>query len=144
MNRFLYIFFYTAVILIILYLGSDIQMRLREKSAITFNLMPFILFASFFPVFIGMLLRLPKLIREIKDKKQWLFDWIKITVIGVPSLYITMLPILTFTNGTNLLFSKSFMMIGDATFTTIAGVVFGYVLLDSLKSNNTFTNNLRR
>jgi hypothetical protein len=140
MKRFLFIFFSTVVIGIIFYLGMEYQVRLREKSAIAFNLMPFIIFASIFPVFIGLLLRLPKLIIEIKDKKQWSFDWIKVITIGIPSLYIAMIPILAFSYGTNLLFSKAFMLLGDTTLTSIAGIVFGYVLLDSLKSYSSSTN----
>ncbi|WP_391122305.1 hypothetical protein [Psychrobacillus sp. L3] len=117
----------------IFYLGTDYKMRLREESATTFNLMPFLIFAVIFPVFIGFFLRLPKLIIEIKEKKQWSFDWIKVAEIGIPSLYIAMIPILTFYFGLNLLFGKEFLLLRDTTFTTTAGIVFGYVLLDSLK-----------
>ncbi|QUG43000.1 hypothetical protein KD050_07105 [Psychrobacillus sp. INOP01] len=140
MKRFLFIFFSTVVIGFIFYFGMDYQMRLREKSAIIFDLKPYITFASFFSIFIGMLLRLPKLILEIKDKKRWSFDWIKVIVIGIPSLYIAMIPLLAIAYGTNLLFSNAVMLLGDITFTSIAGVIFGYVLLDSLKSNTSSTN----
>lgn len=140
MKRFLFLFFSTVVIGIIFYVGMDYQVSLREKSAINFNLKPFIIFASIFPVFIGMLLRLPKLIIEIKDKKRWSFDWIKIIAVGIPSLYIAMIPLLVIAYGTNLLFSKAFMLLGDFTFTSIAAVIFGYVLLDSLKSHTSSTN----
>jgi hypothetical protein len=139
MKRFLFIFFSTVVIGIIFYLGVDYQVRLKEKSAITFNLMPLLIFASIFPIFIGLLLRLPKLIIEIKDKKQWSFDWIKVITVGIPSLFIAMIPLLAF-YGTNLLFYKAYLLLGNTTFTSIAGVVFGYVLLDSLKNNNSSTN----
>lgn len=135
MKRFLFIFFSTVVIGVIFYFGMDYQMKLREKSAIVFDLKPYIIFASLFPVFIGMLLRTPKLIIEIKDKKKWAFDWIKVLTIGIPSLYIAMIPFLAIFE-INLLFSISVMMLGDLTFTAIAGVIFGYVLLDSLKSND--------
>ncbi|MCZ8534302.1 hypothetical protein [Psychrobacillus psychrodurans] len=134
MKRFLFIFFSTAVIGFVFYLGMDYQMRLREKSAIIFDIKPYITFASFFSIFIGMLLRLPKLILEIRDKQRWSFDWIKVIVIGIPSLYIAMIPLFALVYGMNLWFSNVVMLLGDITFTTIAGVIFGYVLLDSLKS----------
>ena len=139
MKRFLFIFFSTVVIGIIFYLGMNYQVKLREKSAIVFDLKPYIIFSSIFPIFIGMLLRLPKLIIEIKNKQKWSFDWIKFITIGIPSLYIALIPPLAFSYGTILLFSKAFMLLGASTFTSIAGVIFGYVLLDSLKSNNSFT-----
>ena len=140
MKRFLYIFFSTVVIGIILYAGMDYQMRLREKTAITFNMQPFIIFASIFPIFIGLLLRLPKLIIEIRDKKKWSLDWVKVITIGTPSLYIAMIPLLVIAFGMNLFFAQAFMLLGDFTFSSIAGVIFGYVLLDSLKSDNSSPN----
>lgn len=142
MKRFLFIFFSTVVIGIILYIGMDYQMRLREKYASTFIVKPYIIFASIFPVFIGLLLRLPKLIIEIKDKKKWSFDWIKVITIGIPSLYIAMIPLLAIAYGINVLFSNAVMQLGDITFTSIAGVIFGYVLLDSLKSNHSSTDDV--
>jgi hypothetical protein len=82
-----------------------------------------------------MLLRLPKLIVEIKEKKQWSFDWINVAAIGIPSIYIAMIPLLSLFTffGMNWLFAKELILLGDTTLTTIAGIVFGYVLLDSLK-----------
>lgn len=135
MKRFLFIFLSTVVIGTIFYFGMNYQMRLREQSAIKFDLKPYITFVSIFPVFIGMLFRLPKLIIEIKDKKKWSMDWVKALTIGIPSLYVAMIPLLAIYFGTNLLFSNAVMFLGDMTFTSIAGLVFGYVLLDSLKSN---------
>jgi len=108
--------------------------RLRERSAIVFDIKPYIIFASIFSIFMGMLLRLPKLILEIKDKRKWSIDWVKVLVIGIPSIYIAMIPLLAIVYGKNLLFFNEIMLLGDFTFTSIAGVIFGYVLLDSLKS----------
>ena len=84
----------------------------------------------------GMLLRLPKLIIEIKDKKRWSIDWVKVLVIGIPSIYIAMIRLLLLFMEIICYFSIEVMLLGDFTFTYIAGVIFGYVLLDSLKSND--------
>ncbi|MCA1026037.1 MULTISPECIES: hypothetical protein [Cytobacillus] len=109
-------------------------MRLHEELRNSFNLLPFLIFATIFPIAIGLLLRLPKLIIEIKEKKQWSFDWIKVAAIGIPSLYIAMIPILSLsTSFENLLFAKELIFLGDTTLTTTAGIVSGYVLFDSLK-----------
>ncbi|MFJ7827779.1 hypothetical protein [Psychrobacillus sp. NPDC096623] len=139
MKRFLFLFISTIVIGMIFYFGIGYQAALREQAAIIFDMKPYITFASIFPIFIGLLLRLPKLIIEIKDKKKWTFDWMKVLVIGIPSLYIAIIHLLAFVIGTNLLISKTFLLLGDLSFTGIAGVIFGYVLLDSLKSNETST-----
>lgn len=134
MKRFLFIFISTVVIGMIFYIGMGYQVGLREKSAITFNIKPYIIFTTIFPVCMGMLLRLPKLIIEIKDKKKWSYDWMKAIIIGLPALYIAMIPLLAIVFGTNLIFAEAFR--GDMTFISIAGVVFGYVMLDSLTSSD--------
>lgn len=136
MKRFLFIFLSTVIVGGVFYMGMDYQMRLREMSAIVFDIKPFIIFTSIFSIFMGMLLRLPKLIIEIKDKKRWSIDWVKVLVIGIPSIYIAMIRLLAIVYGKNLLFFNEVMLLGDFTFTYIAGVIFGYVLLDSLKSND--------
>lgn len=136
MKRFLFIFLSTVIVGGVFYMGMDYQMRLRERSAIVFDIKPFIIFTSIFSIFMGMLLRLPKLIIEIKDKKRWSIDWVKVLVIGIPSIYIALIRLLAIVYGKNLLFFNEVMLLGDFTFTYIAGVIFGYVLLDSLKSND--------
>lgn len=115
---------------------------MEEGASKYFDLMPVVLFNSIYPFVIGIFLRLPKLIIEIKQQKQWTFDWVKFIAIGIPSLYIAMIPILSIYFGMNLLFTKEFLflLLGSATFTSTAGIVFGYVLLDSLKNNNSSTN----
>ncbi|ASV67539.1 hypothetical protein CKF48_09505 [Cytobacillus kochii] len=134
MKRFLFYFVSTVVMGFIFYLGVKYQVRLHEELRNSFNLLPFLIFATIFPIAIGLLLRLPKLIIEIKEKKQWSFDWIKVAAIGIPSLYIAMIPILSLsTSFENLLFAKELIFLGDTTLTTTAGIVSGYVLFDSLK-----------
>lgn len=134
MKRFSFYFVSTIVIGFILYLLMGYQERLREEVAETFNYMTFITPVTIFPIFIGLLLRLPKFILEIKEKRQWSFDWIKFVAIGIPSLYIAMMPMLQVFFGMKLLFGREILLSGDPiAFTTIAGIVFGYVLLGSLK-----------
>ena len=132
-KRFLFHFVWTLVIGFVFYLGLNYQVKLQEESAANFDLKPFIIFATVFPIFIGMLFRLPKLIIEIKEKKLWSFDWMKVAAIGIPSLYVALIPILSISFGMNLLLARELMLLGDLTFSTTAGIVFGYILLDSLK-----------
>ncbi|MFC2947002.1 hypothetical protein [Virgibacillus sediminis] len=99
-----------------------------------FELMPVVLFGTLFPIVIGLLLRLPKLIIEMKRNKQWIFDWIKFMAIGIPSLSIIFMSIFPFTPLSEGFFTiPEIILIGSPTIQIIAGVVFGYTLLDSLK-----------
>ncbi len=79
---------WTIVVGLIIYFGMKYQYYLNEAGKREFDLIPLAKFVAVFPVVIGLVLRLPKLIIEIREKKQWTFDWIKFVVIGIPSLYI--------------------------------------------------------
>lgn len=133
-KKFLYYFTCTVVIGFLIYLGMKYNIRLVEEASQTYEIRPVLIFSTIFPIVIGLILRLPKLIMEIKDKKEWTFNWIKVMAIGIPTLYIALLPILSFTFvGMDFLFAKELLLFGNTTLITIAGIVFGYVLLDSLK-----------
>jgi len=111
------------------------QVDLKKKMEMTYNIKPYIIFATIFPIMIGMLLRLPKLFIEIKERKHWTFDWIKVIPIGVPALYIAILPVLLFTPlGMHLFFAKELIFVESSIITTTAGIVFGYVLISSIKT----------
>jgi len=111
------------------------NIALVEEANITFEGLPVLIFATTFPIVIGVILRLPKLIIEIKDKKEWAFNWINIIAIGIPALYVALLPILS-SIGMNFLVPPVSLLVGsfgNSTLNTTAGIVFGYVLIDSIK-----------
>ncbi|MRG87151.1 hypothetical protein GH754_12610 [Salinibacillus xinjiangensis] len=132
MKRFLYYLIWTLVIGGAIYLGNNYQLALEEQSETTFNIIPVLIFATIFPLLVGILLRLPKLIIDIKEKRPWTFDWVKGLAIVLPALYITILPLLSYTSvGMNLPFANEVIFFGNSLYTTTAGIVAGYVLLDS-------------
>lgn len=114
----------------ICYLGIKLQLRIEYVAASEFNYTPLIIFVVVFPILIGMLVRLPKLITEILENKEWKFDGLKFTGIALPALFIIMVFILSHSSmGTTI----NFVLTGGSTFTIIAGIVLGYSLLDCLK-----------
>jgi hypothetical protein len=136
MRRFFHYIGCTIVIGIILYLGVTYQVHIRKEGEMTFNVIPIVVFSSIFPIIIGMVLRLPKLLIEVKEKKAWTVDWVKLAAIGLPSLYITSLPILLYTTsfGTHLFLGNAILLTGNSQLIiTTTGIVFGYTLIDSLK-----------
>ncbi|WP_443258476.1 hypothetical protein [Virgibacillus sp. L01] len=70
------------------------------------------------------------MIIEIKVKKLRGFDWIKFVAVGIPALFIAIAPILIYRN---LFFVNDLILYGNTTLTTTAGIVFGYVFIDSFK-----------
>ncbi|QFT89599.1 hypothetical protein FIU87_13140 [Bacillus sp. THAF10] len=133
MKRFLFYFLSTIVIGFIFFLGYEYLGTVSEEAKRTYNMTPLVILSTIFPILMGMLLRLPKLIMEIKENKQWTFDWIKLTAIGIPALYIAVIPLVYITFEINMWLASEIMFTSNTTLITMAGVVFGYLLLDSLK-----------
>jgi hypothetical protein len=134
MKRFYYYVIWSLIVLVVLFVGSEIQIRLRVYQERYYNLEPFVIFITLFPILVGMVIRLPQLVADIIKKTPWSIDWVKLTVIGLPSLYITLAPLVWIMNipiyhG----FVVERIFRSDFSITTIAGLIFGYVLLDSLK-----------
>ncbi|HWI49269.1 MAG TPA: hypothetical protein VNU45_13705 [Rummeliibacillus sp.] len=136
MKRFLSYIIWVVIIGIAIYFGLSFRVYLGKEEEISFNNLPIMIFSFVFPIIVGILLRLPKFLNEKKGKKKWSFDWVKLIAIALPALYVALLPYLTYSSfGENLLFSNEVIMLGETstTLTTLAGVVFGYVFLDSVK-----------
>lgn len=134
MKRFVYYFVSTIIIGVLIYLGVKYQLYLGDQAKMTFDIVPVITFASLFPITIGVLLRLPAFLIEVKEKRPWTFDWVKIGAIAIPALYIALVPLLSLTSfAENLPFVLEIMLTGDSALITTAGIVSGYVLLNSIK-----------
>ncbi|WP_102027685.1 hypothetical protein [Salirhabdus sp. Marseille-P4669] len=136
MQRFVYYAGWIVFIGLVLYFGLSYQNLLKQESTITFDMRPFLFFTCFFPVFVGILLKLPSLIRELKAGGKWHYDWVKALTIGLPAFYVTILPILTYLTsfGMKLPLAKEIMtMVSTESVITISGLVLGYLLLDCLK-----------
>lgn len=132
MKRFVYYFAWTLAIVFIVYIGTVIEANIVETARETYELFPRVLFVAIFPVILGFLMRLPRFLLERKEQKFGGFDWFKFLAVGVPSLYFVVMTFLPYTSiGAGI---PSFMMTSQTSLTTIAytaGIVFGYVLLDS-------------
>ncbi|MFF3102183.1 hypothetical protein [Viridibacillus arvi] len=133
MKRFSRYFISLIIVGVMIYLGLSYKLHLEKEASTTFIILPLIRFSFALPIIIGILLRLPKLIIEIKEKRQWTFDWIKIVVIAMPALFIALSPFLTYTFiGEYFYFANELIVSQSTLLITIGGIIFGYVLIDSL------------
>ncbi|MCM3745187.1 hypothetical protein M3193_13690 [Sporosarcina luteola] len=139
MKRFMYYFVWVLFIGFICYLGSQYYMSLKFIAQETFDNKLFFMYSLVFPVIIGMLLKLPVLVKDIKQQKKWTFDWVKLLAIGAPTFFIVTSPVLiyliwTYTSiGQHSIFQDYLIITISTPFTTAAGIVLGYCLLDILK-----------
>lgn len=140
MKRFFYYFIWSIVIIFIVYAGLQLQQLLDERAAAAFNPTPLWIYVAIFPVIIGLLLRTPKFMLERKESRIGGFDWSKFLAVGMPAFIVLALSILPLLPIGNLIFSDDIyvqidmLLFSSTTAQTIAGLVFGYTLLDSFKS----------
>ncbi|AQQ53106.1 hypothetical protein [Planococcus lenghuensis] len=134
MKRFLYYLVWLIIISAVLVVGLQYQTRLQEEAEATYHLIPVVQFMSVFPIVIGVFLRLPTFVLQVRAGTPWAVDWLKLVVIALPAGYIALLPILYFATETVLPLATIVMTMESQTLTITAGIIFGYVLLDSLKS----------
>lgn len=133
LKRFLYYFIWTIAIGFVLYVGMQLQLQVAERAQLTFNIFPLHLYIALFPVIIGLLVRTPKFILQLKERKSWTFDWILFAAVGLPALYLVIMTFLPFSPLGRWLPIHMFLYINGSTVTTIAGLVLGYMMLDSFK-----------
>ncbi|WLD92330.1 hypothetical protein [Alkalihalobacillus sp. AL-G] len=134
MKQFLFNLVYTFVMILLVIEGYEFQRKLVHEGSAMFNMYPSLLFLSVYPIVLGMLFRLPLLFKEVKDGNKWKVGWVKIISIGLPAFYIASFPALYFSPITDIvnLYPMN-LNLDEGPIISIAGVVFGYVLLDSIK-----------
>jgi len=138
MKRFLYYFAWSIGIGVIVYAGLQFQQSLVVRSQETFNPVPLWVYIAIFPVVIGLLMRLPKFLQERTEWRIIGFDWSKFLAVSIPALTVIILSILPFMPIENIPYPSFYdpfnlILFSGTTAQTIAGHVFGYVLLDSFK-----------
>ncbi|PKR79130.1 hypothetical protein CEY16_05095 [Halalkalibacillus sediminis] len=135
MKRLVWYLSWVIIIIFIINAGVQYRIHLTLEANTEFVTWPYYSFLAIFPILIGILLRLPQFILEIKSKQPWTFDWLKLLVIGLPALYVTLMPLFYFLVPFELLFQNEIISGRGEYFTITAGIVFGFVLLDSLKKD---------
>lgn len=139
MKRFFYYFAWSIVIALIVYAGLELQQVLDEKAAAEFEPRPLWVYVVIFPIIIGLLLRTPKFMLERKESRIGGFDWSKFLAISIPAFIVIVLSILPLMPIENIPYPDFYepfnlILFDGTTAQTIAGLVFGYTLLDSFKS----------
>lgn len=95
--------------------------------------LPLMIFTVVFPIILGMLLRLPKLILEWKQYNKWSYDWMKFFVVALPNLFVLIIFVLSYFKVFTVM---HVFIVGEYILPTVVGLVFGYVLLDCIKGSN--------
>lgn len=90
-----------------------------------------------FPMLVGLLLALPQFIRTYRQEGSWKTDWIMLLTVGLPAFFITVAPIAFFSLAYYIRLETSvphfiYLLSANPAFSKVFGVLFGFVLLNSL------------
>jgi hypothetical protein len=96
----------------------------------TYHPIPMVVFYSIFPIVIGIYLALPNFFSKVRRQGTWKIDWSKLAILGTVSLLLALTPILYYLSpiGQYALWLIQWIIEFSQGY-TIAGVVFGYLLL---------------
>lgn len=137
MKKFISNIIYAALLVFLLYGGSQYYQVLRITAGRTFHPIPVVVFSSIFPIIIGIYLAIPSFFSKVRRQGMWEVDWSKLTILGTVSLLLAITPILYFLSpiGQNVPWLVVWLIDFSQGY-TIAGVVFGYMILSVPKKIN--------
>ncbi|WP_261304352.1 hypothetical protein [Paenibacillus andongensis] len=137
MKRIAIYLIYSVVMISIISLGFKYQNYLDNEAQQTYKISSTLIFAVMFPLILGILFSVPSFYRNFRKHGTWKIDWVKLCIIGIPTLYIVFIPLLMVLglNTIKLPFAMFLFNSGQISF-TISGLVFGYLLLGVFEKNN--------
>ncbi|MCK1985487.1 MULTISPECIES: hypothetical protein [Peribacillus] len=128
---------YLVVVLGVLFIGLKYEQHLFTVSRETYEIKGYLLYESSLPVFLGMMFAIPRLLQNFSKRGHWKVNWLRLVILGLPFLYLSIIPILYFTEAFkfDLPLSKFvfgyFGANGSTMLLSITGVVAGYILVTS-------------
>ncbi|MEK3686113.1 hypothetical protein [Paenibacillus sp. FSL R10-2736] len=129
-NLFIYLGFLVVVSLVFV-LGLQYQHFLKEEAIKTYQLKTSVVFSVLFPIFFGLLLGLLRFFELLRKTGEWTINWLKLCIFGIPSLYVSLLPLL-FWSGLSISYydlSLGYLVMTPGTTAhTISGLMFGFLL----------------
>lgn len=134
LKRFIGYLFYVAAFGYIVIKVNDYHRYLQESlSYYKFGPLPLFIFMAIFPIIVGFLIALPQFVRTLWEKGSWKIDWVMLLTVGLPALFIAMTPLIPHTP---FAFHAKFILFitgKNPNLITIAGIVFGFMLIASLR-----------
>ncbi|MFJ8071317.1 hypothetical protein ACIQZD_20565 [Peribacillus sp. NPDC096447] len=127
---------YLVVVLGVLFIGLKYQQHLFTVSRETFEIKGYLLYESSLPIFLGMILAIPRLLQNLSKKGHLKMNWLRLVILGLPFLYLSIIPILYF-SGALIDWPLSRFVFGyygangSTTLNSITGVVAGYIIVTS-------------
>ena len=130
-NRLVIYMFTLIISSFIIYMGLYYETILFEVAKTTFNMVPVILFQSIFAFILGIAFAIPSFAMTFQEDGKLTFDWLKFSLFGIPSLIVTVIPALFYTELLNIFNLNILLLLVNEKIHLISGIVFGFTLLSS-------------
>ncbi|KAA0564616.1 hypothetical protein F0342_10715 [Bacillus sp. CH30_1T] len=125
--------FYNAAFLItfiiVLYIGIRYKVKMENIGLDGGNSFSYTLFIIIFPILLGALLKFPNFLFSLLKTRVSKIDYTKLIIIGIPTLYISLSPLLIINN----IFIINIGILQDPLSQILSGIVFGSILIESFK-----------
>ncbi|MHB8918576.1 MAG: hypothetical protein ACYC4H_11170 [Desulfocucumaceae bacterium] len=131
-------FIYAIIVGFVLFSGAEYLELTKKMAGNTYSGYLVLVYMTFFPVLIGLLLAVPNFISTARKPGIWGFDWIRFISVWLPAFYITIFTLLSFTSVGKYLPFGGYILSKNLIPHTVAGVVSGYLLLALFKKKSLF------
>lgn len=138
-NRVLLYLIYVIVLYLLIYLATYISTYFNEISRSTFNRTPEAIYTTFYPIVLGLYAGFPSLYKHLKKEGVWTVDWVKLLIIGIPSLFVALsyiILLLISEKGIAVSYPFPAILVMYSAPRFLASFIFGYIVLDSFKKQN--------
>ncbi|WP_425807448.1 hypothetical protein ACHOLT_09200 [Desulfitobacterium sp. Sab5] len=151
-KRFAQYLFFLIVVLLLIYWGTKYGLKLKLTLKETYSIadtFQYYIVSAVFPILFGLVLGIPAFLRKLQQQGKWVIDWMKLLVIGVPTLLLDLsmlfYSIVAFYAqdkvGFFIRINPFFqVMTMDNRVITLSGIVFGYILICSLTKESSDIN----
>lgn len=121
------------LVITVITVGAKYGITLHNIFSETYSTIVNTAYKTLFSIFVGTLLAVPTLVKTVKMTGQYKYNWLKATAAGLPTLFVTIYPVLYYFN-LDVLVPRNLTVLYMTTDLpqTMCGLVFGYLLLTSL------------
>lgn len=111
--------------------AEQLQRYLANLFSRTYDPTYYWTFLSIYPILVGVMLALPRLIKLFGQEGSWKVDWIPLLLVGFPSLLVAITPILWLAEFAQNWKTATLIFMYTPNLTFVAGILFGFVLVSS-------------
>jgi hypothetical protein len=118
-------FLYALLLFTVLLFISHIDYRLEVIAKEQYNFWEWLTITQFLYISIGVVLAIPHLIKNRKEKSMWKIDYKKLLLFGLPSMY------LTFSFTLHVYIKIPYFIMTTSSLFKIAAILLGYIVATS-------------